>query len=147
MDNPRKGRVEERHFLNLPGSHAGAYVLAYVQDTSDREVRLPTAEHPNGGYAPDPRMTLEISDCTDRIRLEFDLEDAEDRLNSFHKINTLIATLEAFRAGMEAEAALRRRRLREIETAREVVVSGIRARAHARRGTPAASGGLRAVSS
>jgi hypothetical protein len=26
MDNPRKARVAEQHFLNLPGFHVGAYV-------------------------------------------------------------------------------------------------------------------------
>jgi len=30
MENPRRGRVVEQHFLNLPGFHAGAYIRAYV---------------------------------------------------------------------------------------------------------------------
>jgi hypothetical protein len=113
MDNPRKSRVVEQHFLNLPGFHAGAYVRAYVEDTSDQEVRLPDGKRE--GWAPTPRLVLEIADCTRRIDLEFDIHDAEDRLNSFHKIDTLIAALEAFHDGMVAEAALRRARLREIE--------------------------------
>lgn len=36
MHNPRRARVVEQHFLNLPGFHAGAYVRAYVEDTSDQ---------------------------------------------------------------------------------------------------------------
>ena len=36
MRNPRRIRVTERRFLNLPGYHGGAYVLAYVEDTTDR---------------------------------------------------------------------------------------------------------------
>src|SRR4029077_12570871 len=36
MRNPRRIRVSERRFLNLPGYHGGAYVLAYVEDTTDR---------------------------------------------------------------------------------------------------------------
>jgi hypothetical protein len=115
MDNPRKARVVEQHFLNLPGFHAGAYVRAYVEDTSDREMRLPDGKR--AGWAPSPYLVLEIADCTRRINLEFDIADAEDRLNSFHKIDTLIAALIAFREGMAAEAALRRRRLRQIDTA------------------------------
>ena len=110
MDNPRRARVVEQHFLNLPGFHAGAYVRAYVEDTSDREIRLADGKRP--GSAPSPYLVLEIADCTRRIDLEFDLAEAEDRLNSFHKIDTLIAALVAFRDGMAAEAALRRRRLR-----------------------------------
>ena len=99
MDNPRKARVVEQHFLNLPGFHAGAYVRAYVEDTSGRESGIPS-----------PSLVVEIADCYRRIELEFDIDDAEERLNSFHKIETLIAALAAFRDGMAAEAELRRRR-------------------------------------
>ena len=38
MRNPYRARVDERHFLNLPGFHGGAYVQAYVEDTTDREI-------------------------------------------------------------------------------------------------------------
>lgn len=113
MDNPRKARVVEQHFLNLPGFNAGAYVRAYVQDTTHDEMRLPDGKHL--GCAPTPRLVLEIADCYRHIRLEFDVQDAEDRLNAFHKINVLIGALEAFKQGMAEEAALRRARLREIE--------------------------------
>lgn len=115
MENPRKFRVAERHFLNLPGFHAGAYIRAEVQDTSEQEVRLP--EGKRAGWAPTPRIELEIADCDNRVRIYFDLEDADDRLNSFHKIDTLINALVAFRDAMAEEAALRRRRLRRIEAA------------------------------
>lgn len=115
MDNPRKLRAAERHFLNLPGYYGGAYVRAEVQDTSNIGIRLPTRTF--AGWAPAPRMELEIADCENRVRLYFDLEDADDRMNAFHKIDTLISALTAFRDGMAEEAALRRRRLREIERA------------------------------
>ena len=36
MVNPYKARVDERAFLNLPGFHGGAYVVGYVEDTSER---------------------------------------------------------------------------------------------------------------
>jgi hypothetical protein len=137
MDNPRKGRVEERHFLNLPGFNAGAYVLAYVEDTSEKELRLPTAQKPDTCWAPCPRLSLEIADCENRTHLYFDIEDADDRLNSFHKIDTLITALQAFRVGMAEEVTLRRQRLREIERAR-VIARGD--------GAPASTSGLRAVS-
>jgi len=38
----------------------------------------------------------------------------EERLNSFHKVETLIAALLAFREGLSAEAALHRRRERQL---------------------------------
>jgi len=57
-------------------------------------------------------MALEISDCYKRIELDFDITSAEERLNSFHKVEILIAALLAFREGMAAEAALHRRRER-----------------------------------
>lgn len=113
MDNPRKARVVEQHFLNLPGFHAGAYVRAYVEDTSEQAVE--PAEGKRKAKVPSPWLVLELSDCIRRIDLEFSVDDAEDRLNSFHKIDTLIAALVAFRDGMEAEADLRRRRLAELD--------------------------------
>ena len=36
MALPYQARVDERWFLNLPGFHGGAYVVAYVEDTSSR---------------------------------------------------------------------------------------------------------------
>src|SRR5262249_4322393 len=35
MGIPYRARVDERAFLNLPGFHGGAYVVAYVEDTSE----------------------------------------------------------------------------------------------------------------
>ncbi len=59
-------------------------------------------------------LVLEISDCYRRIELDFDISTAEDRLNSFHKIDTLISSLQSFREGLAVEAALYRRRAREL---------------------------------
>jgi hypothetical protein len=111
MENPRCARVVEQHFLNLPGFHAGAYVRACVEDTSEKEVEV----HEGGKrrHVLEPMLVLEISDCYRRIELDFDLSSAEDRLNSFHKIDTLIRSLQSFRRGLVAEAALYRRRARE----------------------------------
>jgi hypothetical protein len=36
MGIPYRARVDERWFLNLPGFHGGAYILAYIEDTSGR---------------------------------------------------------------------------------------------------------------
>jgi hypothetical protein len=104
MDNPRAARVVEQHFLNLPGFHGGAYVRAYVEDTT---ARTPEA----GDSLPVPQLVLEIADCYRRIELDFDITTAADRMNAFHKIDTLISALQAFREGMVAESALRREHL------------------------------------
>jgi hypothetical protein len=95
----RGARVDEQILLNRPGYHAGAYVHVFVEDTSRRRVR--------GDRYPSPRFLLEIADCTNHIRLEFDVESAGSRENSLFKIATLIGSLERFQAGLQAEAELR----------------------------------------
>ena len=108
MRNPYRARVDERHFLNLPGFHGGAFVRAYVEDTSERALE----RDPRFGraYNVEPRLILEIADCERRIELEFELYNAVRRMNSFHKIDTLIAALVAFRDGMADESRLYRAR-------------------------------------
>ena len=39
MGLPYRARVDERWFLNLPGFHGGAYVVAYVEDTRERALQ------------------------------------------------------------------------------------------------------------
>lgn len=102
MDIPEP-RCCEQHFLNLPGMHAGAYVRAYISAT-DPDLAADSKRNPH------PSMTLELADCSRRINFEFSIESAHERANSFHKIDTLIAALQEFRAGMEIEARQYRRR-------------------------------------
>lgn len=114
MKNPYKARVSAREFLNLPGIHDGAYVVAYVEDTSERG--LETSEYRDErAYNPHPRFILEIADCNTDINLEFEIHNPLHRKNSFHKIDTLIAALEEFRAGMAAECVEFKRRQRELD--------------------------------
>jgi hypothetical protein len=107
MLSPYKARVDERHFLNLPGFHDGAYVVAYVEDTSERAFR---PDKKRRIYNFEPRLILELADCTGRINLEFDVHSALARKNSFHKVDTLIAALVAFQTGLAEECALYRER-------------------------------------
>ena len=95
----RGARVDEQIRLNLPGYHAGAYVRVFVEDTARRRFRR--------DRYPSPRFMLEIADCTNHIRLEFDIETAGSRVNAGFKIATLIGSLQRFQAGLEAEADLR----------------------------------------
>ena len=96
---PHGARVDERVQLNFPEFDGGAHVRAFVEDTSTHRIRRHDL--------PSPRLKLRITDCTNQIHLEFSVDSPGLRENSLHKIETLIATLERFRAGLEAEAELR----------------------------------------
>ena len=100
----RGARVDLETLLNRPGYHGDAYVRVLVEDTSHRRVRR--------GRIPSPRFELEIADCTNTIRLEFDVSTAGDRENSLFKIATLIGALERFHNGLAEEAELRAQRER-----------------------------------
>ena len=104
MSTPYTARLNERVFLNLPGFHGGAYVITYVEDTSGRE---PWRQKRTGKLFPEePRVILEFADCADRVNLEFELYSRARRENSMHKVDTLIAALQRFRAALDAEARL-----------------------------------------
>lgn len=123
MGVPYRARVNERVFLNLPGFHGGAYVLAYVEDTSDRGLlRDVDCNNPACKRCPDnfePRMILEMADCSDSIRLEFDVDSEAGRLNSLHKLDTLLAALRVFRQGVVDEFEPYDRRQRELDALRD----------------------------
>jgi hypothetical protein len=107
MPNPYKARVDVRRFLNLPGFHGGAYVVAYVEDTTERESPTHGVLH--------PRIILEIADCSDRINLEFELHSELNVENSLHKVDLLRDALAVFRDGLVEEARLYRERERRSE--------------------------------
>jgi len=101
-------RVDELLVLNRPDFDGGAHVRVFVEDTSERKLRR--------RRLPSPRLKLRIADCVHEIHLEFSVDSYEARENSLHKIETLIAALERFRAGLAAEAELRARRERHRQT-------------------------------
>ena len=106
MGIPYRARVNERWFLNLPGFHGGAYVVAYVEDTSDCGPRRNPdcdGDCDKCPYNFEPRMILEIADCNDRTSLEFDVDSEAGRANSLHKLDTLLAALRVFREGVLAD--------------------------------------------
>jgi hypothetical protein len=109
----RRGpRVDERTLLNLPEFDGGALVRALVEDTSARRLRR--------RGIPAPRLKLRITDCTNEINLEFSVESEALRENSLHKIDTLVAAFERFRAGLAAECELRAQRERGFSERREM---------------------------
>jgi hypothetical protein len=121
MNQPYKHRINNREFLNLPGFHESAYVVSYVEDTSERCLK-PAEEsdhNPKVPYNFEPRMILEIADCCNDINLEFELYNAHRRKNSFHKIDTLISALQDFRQAMAEESTLYKQRQHEIDALAE----------------------------
>jgi hypothetical protein len=98
----RGARVDEHTQLNRSAFNGGAHVCVYVEDTSKWNLR--------GRQLPSPLLALCIGDCANEISLEFSVDSPELRENSLYKIETLIAALERFRAGLRAEAELRAQR-------------------------------------
>jgi hypothetical protein len=113
-------RLDLDVLLNRPGFYADAHIRAFVEDTSGRKL------HRWGCNPPAPLIELEITDCVNAIHLEFELSSAGARENALFKVDTLIASLTAFRAAVAAEADLyeqregerRRRRTRPLLHAR-----------------------------
>jgi hypothetical protein len=95
-------RVDECTLLNHPAFDGGAHVRVFVEDTTHRR--------PRRRRLPSPRLKLRIADCTNTVHLEFSVDTPEARSNSLFKIESLLAALRQFRAGLVAEAELREER-------------------------------------
>ena len=93
----RGAGVDETTRLNLPGFHGGAFVHVFVEDTTFRKWRR---------KPPEPRIRLQIADCSNEIHLWFELDSPERRENSLYKIDTLLGALQRFRNALDAEAEL-----------------------------------------
>jgi hypothetical protein len=120
MGIPYRARVNERWFLNLPGFHGGAYIVAYVEDTSARDLVPCDCDQDDCERVEnfEPRMILEIADCHDRIELVFDIDSEAGRANSLHKLDTLIAAIRVFRKGIVDEIEQHDRRERALDEQR-----------------------------
>jgi hypothetical protein len=99
-------RCAVRRFLNRPGWHGRATIIAEVEDTS----RLHSDEL---RYDDRPRVHLSITDCSNECSFEFDLADRRDQANSLYKVDTMIRTLERFRKALQTEINLRNERARQ----------------------------------
>lgn len=113
-------RVRIRKFLNKPGYHAGAYVLAEVEDST----KYKKGKH---GW-PYVHVDLTLADCSRVVSFDFNLSSSRDRANSLHKIDLLVDSLIQFRDALQAEADLaaeRSRRKKRVSRGRaEVFRSG-----------------------
>jgi len=95
-------RVDENVRLNRPGLYGDAYVRVFVEDTTTRRRRRDR----------DPKLVLQIADCSNTINLEFTLETEQERENALFKTETLLRALHQFRDGLVAESELAARRHR-----------------------------------
>jgi hypothetical protein len=98
---PMPNRYYTRKFLNLPGEHAGAYVLAEVTATSRDD-----SEHDHAD------CTLLLADCSRQVSFDFPLWSVADRRNSVRKARILADALARFADALEVEADLSAYRLR-----------------------------------
>ncbi|PJI93546.1 hypothetical protein [Luteimicrobium subarcticum] len=94
-----------RDFLNTPGHHGGAYVLATVETDAD------TAGESLVGPSLDARLT--VSDCGRVTTLNFVCYEADDIDNALHKARLLRRTVDEFAAALEEHAVEFRRVLEE----------------------------------
>ena len=117
MTIPYRARVNERWFLNLPGFHGGAYVVGYVEDTSERGLvpcdvcdEVPTIRRTSSpARSSRSRTARTASSSSSRSHSK------ARRANSLHKLDTLIAALRVFRKGLEEEFAEYDRREAELK--------------------------------
>jgi hypothetical protein len=100
-------RVALRTFLNKPGFHGKATLIASVEDTS----RIPAEEL---RFEREPDTYLSISDCSSECRLEIEITSREAQRNSLYKLNTLIGGLERFREALSEEIELYNERKRNL---------------------------------
>ena len=91
-------RIRVRKFLNRIGYHAGAYILAEVEDSTKHGER----EH---GW-PYVDINLTLADCGRVVSFDFDIDSAGSRANSLRKIDLMIDTLIDFREALRTEAEL-----------------------------------------
>lgn len=97
-------RVRIRKFLNKPGHHAGAYVLAEVEDST---------KHKKDKYGwPYVHVDLTLADCSRVVSFDFDLSSATHRANSLHKADLLVDSLTQFRDALRTEVDLAAERSR-----------------------------------
>ena len=114
MGMPYRARVNERTLLNLPGFYDAASIHVYVEDTSERGLfAQPGCDDDPANF--EPRLIVEIADRYVSLELDFDVDTTEGRVNSLHKLDTLVAAFRVFREALVAEFAEYDRRERELE--------------------------------
>lgn len=87
-----------RSLLNLPGHHSTAAIVAEVKDTGDLEWKAD-----DDGYKIVPTITCAITDCDNKVNIEFDVQTANQLENSLYKVDVMLDALTKLREGMIVE--------------------------------------------
>jgi len=88
---------ERKEFLNLPGHHGMANIVAYIVDDKwDKSDKLER----------DVDIKLDIADCSRVISMSIDDYSKDDRENSLYKVDTLIEVLSDFKKALKKEFKL-----------------------------------------
>jgi hypothetical protein len=123
MGLPYRARVDERWYLDLPGvSSTEAYVFAFVEDTSESDLRSDPSCDDTCSCCPDnfePRVRFELGNGRGRFSLRLFVEEPW-RGQSLHALDTVIAALQATRQAVVAEGEEFDRRERLLEELRNV---------------------------
>jgi len=123
MGLPYRARVDERWYLDLPGvSSTEAYVFAFVEDTSECELRYDPSCDDTCRCCPDnfePRIRIELGNRDDCFAMKLWVEEPW-RAQSLHALDTLISALQATRQALVAEGDEYDRRKRLLEEHRSV---------------------------
>ena len=110
MENKDKVIFSKREFLNLPGHHSMANIVASITKDRDDDIE-------KGNRWVD--IHLGVADCSRTISLAFDYYTKEDRDNALHKVDTMINTLTEFREALEKELKYQNRLERRRERLRK----------------------------
>lgn len=108
-----------RALLNLSPHHSTGAIVAEVEDTRDWEIgelrgRLVGTDIDGVNvekvsdvcWELEPDYCLQVSDCDRSLRFEINWQTPQERANSLHKIDTMIATLSEFREALADEQRL-----------------------------------------
>lgn len=114
---PRKRRTRwhgKRAMLNGPGHGTTAAIVAEIEDTSTwDEGKDSYGDDYSDRYIPAPSFVFQIANCDRSIAFEFEFDTDAARTNNVQKIDTMVACLEALKAGLilETERYVNRKKL------------------------------------
>jgi hypothetical protein len=124
MGPPYRARVEERRYLDFRAAarRRPAYVFAFVEDTSESDLRSDPSCGDTCSCCPDnfePRIGFELGDGGRRFAPRLRVEEPW-RGQSLHALDTLTAALQATRQAVVAEGDEFDRRERLLEEHRNI---------------------------
>jgi len=109
MERKEKVIFNKREFINKPGHHSMAHIIASIVKSNHGNENIEEGD----SWV---EIDLSLADCSRTINLSIDYGNKEERDNSLYKVDVLINTLTDFRSALEKElkyqARMERRRNR-----------------------------------